>query len=87
MEVPMTTKGVNEIPEDRFKRVAETRTNAILDKLRLLGNCANSRIYTYTEKDVDRIFSVINKQIKEIRLKFNTNKYKHKKFTLSETSK
>lgn len=70
----MTRRSENENPEQRFKRVAAARANAILDKLRLLGNCSNRRIYKYTDKDVDRIFNTINKEIKETRLRFSTKK-------------
>ena len=64
----------NETPEERFKRVAEARTNAVFNKLRILGNCANRQIYSYSEEDIDKIFSAINKQLKEVRAKFNSHK-------------
>lgn len=65
---------INETPEERFKRIAETRTNAVLDKLRILGNLSNKQRYKYTEKDIDKIFIAINKQIKEVRANFNSRK-------------
>lgn len=64
----------NETREERFKRVAEARTNAIFNKLRILGNCSNKQIYSYSEEDIDKIFSAINKQLREIRAKFNSRK-------------
>ena len=70
----------NETPEERFKRVAEARTNAVLHKLRVLGNLSNKQMYSYTEKDMKKIFAVINKQIKEVKAKFNSEK--QKKFKL-----
>ena len=70
----------NETPEERFKRVAEARTNAVIDKLRILGNLSNRQMYSYSEEDVRKVFSAINKQVKEIRLKFNSEK--QKKFRL-----
>ena len=66
----------NETPAERFKRVAEARTNAVLDKIRILGNLSNRQIYSYSEEDIDKIFSAINKQIKEVRAKFNSQKQK-----------
>ena len=63
----------NETPEQRFKRVGEYRTKIILDKLRLLGNCSNRRIYRYSEKDISKIFAAIKKQTKEARTQFYTN--------------
>ncbi|MFC2067302.1 hypothetical protein ACFLUO_09730 [Chloroflexota bacterium] len=70
----MAASDRNESPEERFTRMAEIRTNAILDKLRLLGNLSNKRVYGYSEQDVKKIFSIINKQIKEERAKFNPKK-------------
>ena len=66
----------NETPEQRFKRIATLRTNAILDKLRILGNLSNRQMYSYSEEDIEKIFSAINKQIKEVRAKFNSRKEK-----------
>ena len=64
----------NETSEERFKRIATLRTNAVLDKLRILGKLSNRQMYRYSEKDVNKIFSAINKQFKEVRAKFNTQK-------------
>ncbi|MBM4432542.1 MAG: hypothetical protein FJ025_00895 [Chloroflexi bacterium] len=64
----------NETPEERFKRIAEARTNAVLNKLRILGNLSNKQRYKYTEKDIDKIFTAINKQLKEVRANFNYQK-------------
>jgi hypothetical protein len=64
----------NETPEQRFKRVAEARTNAVLNKLQILGKTSNRQVYSYSEEDIKRIFSAINKQIKEVRAKFNSQK-------------
>ena len=66
----------NETPEERFKRIATLRTNAVLDKLRILGKLSNRQMYRYSEKDVNKIFSAINKQFKEVRAKFNIQKQK-----------
>ena len=70
----MATRIRNETPQQRFKRIAESRTNAVLEKLRLLGNCASRQNYNYTEKDVEQIFSAINRQLKEMKTKFNSRK-------------
>ena len=70
----------NETPEERFKRIDTVRTNAVLDRLRILGNLRNMQIYSYSEEDIERIFSAINKQIREVRAKFNS--HKQEKFKL-----
>ena len=64
----------NETPAERFIRVAEARTNAVLDKVRILGNLSNRQMYSYSEEDINKIFSAITKQIREVRAKFNFHK-------------
>ncbi|HET8921910.1 MAG TPA: hypothetical protein VFN26_02820 [Candidatus Acidoferrum sp.] len=67
-------KVAGETPEGRFRRLGTARTNEILNRLKILGNCANRQLYAYTEKDVDKIFSVIDRRIKEVRAKFHFGK-------------
>jgi len=67
-------KNNNETPEQKFKRIAEIRTNAVLDRIRILGNLSNKQMYSYTEEDIDKIFSAINNRLKEIKTKFNSRK-------------
>ena len=64
----------NETPEERFKRIATVRTNAVLNRLRILGNLSNRQMYSYSEEDINKIFSAINKQLREVRVKFNSQK-------------
>ena len=63
-----------ETPEQRFKRIAEIRTNAVLDRIRILGNLSNKQMYGYTEEDIDKIFSAINNRLKEVKAKFSSRK-------------
>lgn len=67
----MKQKVNGENPQEKFKRLAEARTKAILSKLRVLGNCSNRQIYAYTQKDIDIIFNAIEKEIKRIKAKFS----------------
>jgi len=59
-----------ETQKERFKRIATARTNAVLQKLRVLSNCANRQYYEYSEEEVDAIFSAIEKKVKEAKSKF-----------------
>lgn len=61
----------NEHPRDRFKRLATQRTNVVLKRLKVLGNCANRNIYEYDEQDIEKIFSEIERKTKEIKSKFH----------------
>ena len=60
--------------KERFKRLATKRTNNVLQKLKVLGNCSNQQIYDYTEEQVDAMFSVIEKKLKEVKSKFHFSK-------------
>ncbi len=59
-----------EIRRDNFKRIATSRTNEVLRRLKLLGNCANRSHYDYTEEEVAKIFSEIEKKVREAKAKF-----------------
>ena len=64
----------NETPEQRFKRIAEIRTNAVLDRLRILGNLSNRQMYSYSEEDIEKIFTALKRQVREVEAKFNSHK-------------
>lgn len=66
----------NEHPRDRFKRLATARTNIILKRLKVLGNCSNRNIYEYDEQDIDKIFYEIERKVKETKSKFHFPKTK-----------
>ena len=65
----------------RFKRVAEARTNKIIESIRLLGNCSNRSNYSYSEEDVKKIFSAIESELKIAKQRYQT-KSKTSKFEL-----
>ncbi|MEW6068322.1 MAG: hypothetical protein AB1610_08535 [Nitrospirota bacterium] len=46
----------------------------ILEKTRILGNCLNKSSYEYTEEEVSKIFSEIDKQLKLTKAKFLAGK-------------
>ena len=55
---------------ERFKRLASSRTNEILNKLKVLGNCSNRSAYEYSEDEVNKIYTALEKAIKESRSRF-----------------
>lgn len=68
-----------ESKKEKFQRLAERRTNDILERLRILGNCANRGQYEYTPEEIRKIFNTIERELKLIKLKFNdgeTQKFK-----------
>ncbi len=66
---------------ERFKRVAEGRTNKIINQIRLLGNCANKSNYEYSDEDIKKIFSAIENELKITKAKYQA-KTKSGKFEL-----
>ncbi len=60
-----------ESKRERFVRLAEARTNKIIDMLQLLGNCSNTSVYEYTQKDIDQIFGAIELELREAKKKFS----------------
>lgn len=38
--------------------------------IRLLGNCSNKSVYEYSEKDIKKIFSAIDAELKTAKAKF-----------------
>ena len=61
---------------ERFKRLATQRTNIVLKRLKVLGNCANRSAYSYTEEDINKIFSEIERRVRETKAKFHFPKNK-----------
>ena len=58
-----------ESKHEKFKRLATARANRILNNLRKLGNLSSPN-YEYTDSEIEKIFSVIEKTTSETRGKF-----------------
>lgn len=72
-----------ETKRDKFVRLAEARTNKIIDMLQLLGNCSNTSVYDYTQQDIDKIFGAIENEVRETKKKFSrVESKKNTRFTL-----
>lgn len=59
----------NETKEEKFKRLANARTNEVLKKINILGNLGSPQ-YSYTQEQVDKIFSAINSALELTKEKF-----------------
>lgn len=73
---------MRESKRERFVRIAEARTNKIMDMLRLLGNCSNRSNYDYDEEDIKQIFAAIDKEAKAAKNAFMGLETKEERFTL-----
>ena len=74
----------NESKRERFVRIAEARTNKIIEMMRLLGNCSSKSNYEYSDEDVKQIFNALEKELKITKNKFLGISEKDEKFTLKK---
>lgn len=72
----------NETKRQKFLRLGTLRTREVLDRLRILGNCANRNSYDYTRAEINKIFSEIENLVKETKTKFYFPKAKDEEFKL-----
>ena len=74
MESMDMNEGNEETRTERFRRVATRRTNDILNRIRVLGNCSNKSSYSYTEEDIRKIFSAIEGELRAVKAMFGNRK-------------
>ena len=71
-----------ETKEERFRRLAEQRVAATLDKIRLIDNLATSQ-YSYNGDQVAKIFSALKEALADVEDRFHrTLERKKDKFHL-----
>ena len=63
----------SELKREAFRRLAAKRTNGVLEKLRILGHCANPWQYEYSEEDVRKIFRAIDAELRTVKVKFRNS--------------
>lgn len=71
-----------ESKHDKFVRIVEARTNKAGEMIRLIGNCANTGTYEYSEEEVKKIFTYLERELKNARNKFNGAETEDGKFSL-----
>lgn len=72
-----------ETKREKFVRIAEARTNKIINMIQLLGNCSNQSLYEYSQKDINKIFNTIQTELDEAKKRYSKqDSQKGSKFTL-----
>ena len=56
---------------EKFKSLAEKRTNNALKQIRLIGNLANPTSYEYSSEQVSKIVEALNAEIKSVQRRFD----------------
>jgi len=59
---------------ERFRRLAAKRTELVMEKLRILSNCANTQLYEYTDEELKKIFKAIEDQLDVVKVRFRKKK-------------
>ena len=65
--------------KDNLKRIAEKRTNKIIESISKLQNLTNTYFYEYTDEQVEAIFEAIQEELDNQKKIFEENKKKGKK--------
>ena len=65
--------------KDNFKRIAEKRTNKIIESISKLQNLTNTYFYEYTYEQIEAIFEAIQEELDNQKKIFEDNKKKEKK--------
>ena len=68
--------------KENFKRIAENRTNKIIELISKLHNLTNPSFYDYTEEDIESIFNAIQDELDHQKDLFKNSKMGRKKFRL-----
>lgn len=69
------------VKQQNFKRIAENRTEKIVNMISKLQNLSNSSFYDYTDDQIDKIFDIIQKELDKQKQEFK-KKGKNKKIEL-----
>ena len=69
--------------KENFKRIAEKRTNKIIESISKLQNLLNSSFYEFTDEQIEQVFNAIQSELDNQKRAFKDNKKKeNRKFEL-----
>ena len=68
--------------QDNFRRIAEMRTNKIIESIGSLGNLSNTSYYDYTPEQISSIFSAIRSELDIQEERFKIKESRKRKFRL-----
>ena len=63
---------VRDADREKFKELAEKRVTRTLKDIRLIGNHSNKSNYSYTDKDVRKIYQALKKGLEEMKARFDS---------------
>ncbi len=60
-----------ESKNEKFKRLANKRVPAALEKIKLIENLSNTNNYEYSKEEADQIIKALNKSVNNLKQSFN----------------
>lgn len=60
-----------ESKNEKFKRLANKRVPAALEKIKLIENLSNTNNYEYSREEADQIIKALNKSVNNLKQSFN----------------
>ena len=60
----------DKMKSEKFKLLAEKRVNNAIKNINLIGNLANPSSYEYNDEQVNKIFTVLKKELETAQMKF-----------------
>ncbi len=70
------------IKQENFKRIAESRTNKIIDSISKLKQFKNTSFYEYTDEQIEAIFNAIQSELDKQREEFKKENKSPRRFEL-----
>lgn len=71
-----------DVKKENFKRIAENRTNKIIELISKLQNLMNPSFYEYTEEEIDSIFDAIQLELDRQKDAFKSSMSRKRRFKL-----
>ena len=68
----------------RFHKIAEARTNKVINDIRILCNCANRNNYSYTQEEVAQMLRAIDDAVRDLKLAFSDKGSGSKSFSFKK---
>lgn len=70
---------MNNVKQENFKRIADSRVNKIVDLISKLHNLSNTSFYEYTDGQINEMFNLIQNELDKQKQLFNNDKKKEQK--------
>lgn len=61
---------------DKFRTLAESRTNKALEAIKRIGNLSNRQIYEYEESEIQKVVKALRAEISSVEARFHSPKKK-----------